>query len=411
MKKWTHIMLALILVACAKDNYSVSFAPPIEFGVSDGSTKGQTPLTTLAELAKRDFSVSAWWSPKGETFGDASAKYFENHRFGYITDDPDHDAFTGGWRGVAAHAATTGATTANPVYYPLDGTLSYFCYAPYRSDAAMFPAPEPDARDIAMTAPVADDAVRSRLPGYLAGSPLLRYTPAASAADQVDLLVAPPLLDRSRDDDGGRVPLDFSRHRLTQVKFAFNYSGELRHPEFICVTDIELRPVVGSAYLYFTETAPHALDCRWTTELSADDPFTEAPLPLVSYRLSETGGDLISGVGAEVPAQNAANDNHLPVCTDAGILYLLPQVLTDEVVLQVSYAICEQHGVPLAAEVATVPLKTASMGAWPAGRQVRYLLTLNVPAHQVSGVVAQIYDWEDAGNEHTPEQLLPHTGS
>ena len=407
--KWTRIIITLFLVACTKDNYPVSFTSPIEFGISDGSTKGQAPLATLAELARRDFSVSAWTSPAGETFGDASVKYFENHRFGYITDDPDHDAFTDGWRGVAAHAATTGATTANPVYYPLAGTLSYFCYAPYRSDAAMFPAPDPDVRDIVLTDPVTDDGVRARLPGYLAGSPLLRYAPAASVADQADLLVAPPLLDRSRDDNAGRLPLDFGRHRLTQVKFAFNYSGELRHPEFICVTDIEIRPVVGSAYLYFAETAPNVMDCRWSTEQSAADPFTEAPLPLTSYRLGETEGHLISGVGAEVPARNAANDNHLPVCTDAGVLYLLPQALTDEVVLQVSYAICEQHGVPLAAEVATVPLKTASMGAWPAGRQVRYLLTLNVPAHQVSGVVAQLRDWEDAGNEHTPQQLLPHT--
>ncbi len=409
--KWTCIVITLFLVACTKDDYPVSFSAPIEFGIGEEATKGLTPITTLAELARRDFSVSAWNTPQGETFGEASVKYFENHRFGYITDDPDHDAFTGSWRGVAAHAATTGATTANPVYYPLAGTLSYFCYAPYRSDAAMLPAPEPDVRDIVLTEPVTDGAVRSRLPGYLGGSPLLRYTPAAAAPDQVDLLVAPPLLDRSRDDDGGRIPLDFGRHRLTQVKFAFNYSGELRHPEFICVTDIELRPVVGSAYLYFAETAPRTVDCRWTTERSAADPFTEAPLPRVSYRLDESDGTLLTGVGAEVPARNAANDNHLPVCTDAGILYLLPQALTDEVELQVSYVICEQHGVPLAAEVTTVPLKTASMGAWPAGRQVRYLLTLNVPAHQVSGIVAQVHDWEDAGNSHTPEQLLPHTGS
>ena len=68
----------------------------------------------------------------------------------------------------------------------------------------MYPAPDPETRDLGLTAPVSDDAVRSRLPGYLSGSPLLRYTPAASVPDQVDLLVAPPLLDRSRDDDGGR---------------------------------------------------------------------------------------------------------------------------------------------------------------------------------------------------------------
>ena len=115
--KWTCIILTLFLVACTKDNCPVSFPSPIEFGISDGSTKGQAPITTLAELARRDFGVSAWCSPEGETFGEASVKYFENHRFGYITDDPDHDAFTGGWRGVVAHAATTGAPTRRPLRF------------------------------------------------------------------------------------------------------------------------------------------------------------------------------------------------------------------------------------------------------------------------------------------------------
>ncbi|MBP5625774.1 MAG: fimbrillin family protein [Bacteroidales bacterium] len=405
--KWTCIIITLFLVACTKDNLPVTFSSPIEFGISDGSSKGQAPLVSLAELARRDFSVSAWCSPEGETFGDASVKYFENHRFGYITDDPDHAAFTDGWRGVVAHAATTGAATADPVYYPLEGTLSYFCYAPYRSDATLYPAPDPETRDIILSDPVTDGEVLARLPGYMPGSPVFRYTPAASAVDQADFLVAPPLLDRSRDDDG-RLALDFSRHRLTQLKFAFNYSGELRHPEFICVTDIEVRQVVGSAYLYFAETGARVPDCRWSTERSSDDPIAGTPLPRVTYRLDEKDGTLLSGVGAEVPARNAENDNHLPVCTDAGVLYLLPQTLSDDVMLQVSYVICEQHGVPLSAEVVTVPLKTATMGAWPAGKQVRYLLTLNVPNHQVSGISPRLYDWEDAGNTHTPEQLLPH---
>ena len=68
--KWTCIILTLFLVACTKDNCPVSFPSPIEFGISDGSTKGQAPITTLAELARRDFGVSAWCSPEGETFGE-----------------------------------------------------------------------------------------------------------------------------------------------------------------------------------------------------------------------------------------------------------------------------------------------------------------------------------------------------
>jgi len=408
MRRLKYILLGLFLVACAKEDPPFVSTTPIEFGAA---TKGQLPITTLAELAKRDFGVSSWHTPEGETFAASAGqavKYFENHRFGYITDDPDHDTFSDSWRGVSAHAATTGATTSNPVYYPLAGALTYFCYAPYRSDAVMTTAPDPETRDIILMDPVTDSEVRSRLPGYLIGSPLFRYTPASAASSQVDFLVATPVFDAGRKDNGGRIPLDFSQHRLTQLKFAFNYTGELRYPEFICVTDIEIQQVLGSAHLYFTDPASSLPDCRWSSSHSLNDPFTGTPLPTTSYELSEAGGDLLSGVDAEVPKRGSSNDNHLPVCTDAGILYLLPQILSDGARLQVTYVICEQHGVPLASEVISIPLKTPAMGAWPAGKQVRYLLTLNVPNHQISGITAQLFDWEDAGNTHTPEQLLPH---
>ena len=114
-------------------------------------------------------------------------------------------------------------------------------------------------------------------------------------------------------------------------------------------------------------------------------------------------------MSSHIPEKNGANDNHLPVCTDEGILFLLPQTLSNDAELEVGYVIAEQHGVPKVTDVLTVKLRTSSMTAWPAGKQVRYLLTLNIPNHQVSGISAQLSDWEDAGNTHTAEPLLPHT--
>ena len=421
------VVITLLLSSCTKApsvvGFSSSFAgltseSPIEFALADGATKSLTPITSLPALAKRDFSVSARYTPEGETFdvpGGTSIKYFENHRFGYITNNPDGDSYTDSWRGVATHAATTGAATADPVYWPLDGSLTFFCYAPYHADATLATPPVPDTRDIVLTDPVTDDAVRARLPGYLIGSPVIRYTPAASSRDQVDFLAASPILDVSRLGNSGRFSLGFD-HRLTQVKFAFNYDGYLPSPEFACVTSIEVRNVVSSAYLYFTEPTPYVTGCSWSTESSLDDPFTPGtPLPTASYRLTdeEVGGvrELIPSnvMSSHIPEKNGANDNHLPVCTDEGILFLLPQTLSNDAELEVGYVIAEQHGVPKVTDVLTVKLRTSSMTAWPAGKQVRYLLTLNIPNHQVSGISAQLSDWEDAGNTHTAEPLLPHT--
>lgn len=417
--------LLLLLAACGKEpsfvGSSSSFAgltseSPIEFSLADVATKGKPAITSLPTLAAQDFSVSAWHTPEGETFdvpGGTSVKYFENHRFGYIKGPGEGDTYAEhAWQGVSRSGVTL---LPSPVYYPLDGSLTFFCYAPYHADATLATPPVPDTRDIVLTEPVTDDAVRSRLPGYLIGSPLIRYTPAASARDQVDFLAASPILDVSRLDNSGRFSLGFD-HRLTQVKFAFNYDGYLPDPEFACVTSIEVRNVVSSAYLYFTEPTPYVTGCSWSTDASLDDPFTPGtPLPTASYRLTdeEVGGvrELIPSnvMSSHIPEKNGANDNHLPVCTDEGILFLLPQTLSNDAELEVGYVIAEQHGVPKVTDVLTVKLRTSSMTAWPAGKQVRYLLTLNIPNHQVSGISAQLSDWEDAGNTHTAEQLLPHT--
>ena len=231
MRKTVILLIAASLLlagACTKVpagavRIPVASGDPVELAVG-GQTKGKAPITTLAELATQDFSVSAWYSPEGEIFdGVHSVKYFENHRFGYVTSDlAGETTFPNAWQGVAPHASA-GIVNANPVYWPLDGTLSFFCYAPYR---------EGDA-DIVLEDPVTDAAIAARLPGYLPGSPLIRVTPAAAAADQADFLCAPPLLDRDRTDEGGAFPLDFSKHRMTQVEFGMNYDGTLLAGEHV----------------------------------------------------------------------------------------------------------------------------------------------------------------------------------
>ena len=437
----------------------------IEFSLGEEqATKGVAPISTLKELALQDFSVSAWYTPQGETFeadGAHSLKYIENHRFGYVTNNLGgltlNSQFTQSWRGVNKHGST-GSVTSNPVWWPLDGTLTFFCYAPYREEAIgsvatdtesltaaklhappemtpalplrdVIPGSSPEERfphsDILLEAPLdptADAAVISRLPGYLPGSPLIRVSPSASVSDQVDFLAAPPLLDRRRTDAGGKFPLDFRQHRLTQVEFLFNYDGQLddvnestdETKETVRVTSIEIKNVIASKYLYFTESTPYVWDCAWSDAVSPADK-SSSDLPRASYRIDSEAGELITGYAASLPRANGANDNHRTVIPDngKGRVYLLPQELSDDVELEISYAIYEKHGVTLkVSDLVTLKLRRPALTAWPMGKLVRYYITLQIPPHQNSTFTVQVYPWTNSGNSQGgAQELLPSQNS
>lgn len=411
---------ALLPFSCSKEPAAPS-GDPIEFSLDGPSTKGQTAITTLATLAAQDFSVSAWYSPKGTSFHDEDGAdaipYISNHRFGYIKVSGEDNSYANhAWQGVNRSGNNL---SARPAYWPLDGSLSFFCYAPYRADAAAATPPDPDTRDIVLEPAVTDAGIISRLPDYLPGSPLIRVSPKLGAPDQVDFLAAPPLLDKRRTD--GAFPLDFSEHRMTRVEFSFNETGFVYPtgtvPEgeevAVRVTSISLKNVIGSKYLYFTETQPYQTGCAWSGEVSPADPATVAAgFPRATYQITGADKELrtIAQFNARyvnVPERNAANDNHLAVQTDRGILFLLPQKLPDDAELEVVYALVEQHGLPVVSEIVTCSLPLTSLDTWPEGKVVRYKITLNVPSRGVSDVVSQVYDWDDSGNDHN-EELMPH---
>ena len=392
---------------------------PIGFAVG-GQTKGKAPLTTLPALAGQDFGVSAWYSPQGEIFTDPDGsplKYFENHRFGYIKDAAEDDSYANhAWQGVAR--SSTDVLTPNLVYWPLDGTLSFFCYAPYRADATALTPPDPDVRDIVLEAPVTDDAVIARLPGYLPGSPLIRVTPAEVAADQADFLCAPPLLDRSRFDEAGAFPLDFSQHRMTQVEFGFNYIGTLVDDdvlnihEKVRVTSVEIQQVIGSRYFYFKESPSNGVDGAWSELVSPSDP-SGADFPKASYRISTAGGELKTGLDANLPEQGSGT--YLTVRKEDtldGVFCLLPQTVPAGASLVVSYNIVDDYAGVRGSEVITVPLCSdpptdhPTLAVWPAGKKVRYLITLDIPNRGFVSMTAKYYDWNDANNPHPGQELM-----
>lgn len=353
---------------------------PIAFAIEGQTTKGEAPVTTLAALAAQQFSVSAWYSPDGQAFsaaGNTGYMVYNNHRFGYVTDDlAGQTTFPNPWQGV--NAPEGGGVTKNPIYWPFSGTLSFFCYAPYRADASLETPPVPDNRDIVLEDPVTDAAIIARLPDYLADSPLIRVTPAASASDQADLLVAPPLLDKSRFYFAGQSQLDFSKHRMVQVEFQFNQTGFVPDAEKVAVrvTGITLSNVIGSKYLYFTRNAQNETGCAWSDAVSPADPDNlTAPLPQTSYAITAAAGELVE---TGLPERNGANDNHIASQTPKGMLFLLPQTLPAGAQAEVTYALVDGQESPVVTGTKTYALVQPTLTAWPEGKRICYKLTLDL---------------------------------
>ena len=410
LRKTAFLLIAaplLLAGACSKVPAGESRVPaasdePVGFAVG-GQTKGKTPLTTLPALAGQDFSVSAWYSPDGGSFQSQdvpTVKYFENHRFGYIKGATEDDSYANHvWQGVAR--SSTNALSPDLVYWPLDGTLSFFCYAPYRTGDA----------DIVLEAPVTDDAVIARLPDYLPGSPLIRVTPAEAAADQADFLCAPPLLDRSRFDEAGAFPLDFSKHRMTQVEFGFNYEGTLDSSpgveESVRVLSIAVKNIIGSRYMYYTQTAPAMTGSSWSMSVSPADPADGAAFPTADYTLQAAQGELKTYPAGGLPAVTEPRSNNYEiVSTDKGRLFLLPQTLPADARLEISYGIIEVHGVTKVLETITWNLADGTLSSWPEGKRVRYLFTIDIPERGVVAASAEILDWKASGNEGPSDQEL-----
>lgn len=352
---------------------------PIAFAVDGQMTKGD-PVTTLAALAAQQFSVSAWYSPDGQAFsapGNTGYLAYKNHRFGYVTDDlAGQTTFPNPWQG--ANAPAGGGVTKDPIYWPFSGTLSFFCYAPYRVDAVSETPPDPDTRDIVLEDPVTDAGIVARLPGYLGDSPLIRVTPAASASAQADLLVAPPLLDKSRFYFAGQSQLDFSRHRMVQVEFQFNQKGFVPDAEKVAVrvTGINLSHIIGSKYLYFTRNAQNETGCAWSDAVSPADPANlSAPLPQTSYGITAAAGELVE---ADLPERNGANDNHIASQTQEGVLFLLPQTLPADAEVEVAYALVDGQGSPVVTGAKTYALVQPALTEWPEGKRICYKLTLDL---------------------------------
>lgn len=382
MKKVISIFLLPLLVftACRKEaspRHIEMSTTPIEFGIPQ--TKGAQPLASLEQLSLQRFSVSAWYTPDGASFGDESRLYLPNHQFGTL----DKSGYTL-WQGTAG---SRDSETADPVYYPLDGSLTYFCFAPYR-------AVVDDTSDIQVIYNP-ESSLTSRMTDYLPYSPLIVFTPSPSPATQIDFVAAPPLLDVKRNS--GSLPLDFRNHLLTNIEFYVKCGSAPEPGEEVVITQIVIRKVISSEYFYYTE-ADGELGYSWCENVSPDG---GTDMPTTSYTLSSgtSTPELLTPPAAYLSTAEYKHVNN----TINGHIYLLPQILSNEAQLEITYAV-KQGATTLDENTIFCPLDGTP--AWSVGKTVRYKISVNVAAHQNVDLDVEVIPYESAGNNHSEEELM-----
>ena len=395
MKKTTYLIcipfLGLACASCQKDNVAEPISPKeaIVFSARTLETKGQPQLNVLEELALQDFSVSAWYSKNEKSFGEDSKHYISNHRFGTL--DTQISASTQ-WQGIARNS--NGDKSPDPVYYPLDGSLSFFCYAPYRD--------KDEFSDILIKNDP-DESITSRLTNYLPNSPLIQFTPEENVANQIDFVVADPVLDWKKED--GDIVLDFTKHLTTNLRFLCKYSGSVNaESERIIIKTIWIQNVIGSEFLYFTKEGD-ALGHQWSSTVSPDG---TGSMPPRSYVLSIEN--------------NSLKDRTFLSDTDftyinyetTGQLYLLPQAFPDRTPtmdpasdpqLHITYEIWDNQNNPI--ETNTLKFDLRGTEPWPMGKTLAYEITIGVAERKNLNIIkAVIVDWTNAENNHQQEEIL-----
>lgn len=391
-------LMGLGTISCQKEQMATepaSSQDPIVFSAQALQTKGESPLDNLEALMLKDFSVSAWYTPDEKEFGDGSEiPYIANHRFGTLDGEIAENTI---WQGISRDDAN--AKTPNPVYYPLDGSLSFFCYAPYSeisesSNIRFINNPE--------------EAITSQLTNYIPNSPLIQFAPAASPSEQIDFVASEPVLNWKKGD--GLVSLDFSKHLTTRLLFFCDYNGVLNNEEKIIVKSVQISNVIGSEYLYFTKDNDGVVGHQWCKTISPEDGSTL--MPRTSYVLSLDRGELNPEAYLK---KHITNSDYIQVNErQEGRMYVLPQEFgkgegacdgKKDPVLFITYQI--KNGENKTVEEASLGYDLRGTQEWEIGKTVAYYITLGVnPRKDLIVKTVVIEDWDDAGNTHNPEEIL-----
>ena len=271
--------------------------------------------------------------------------------------------------------ANSALWTAEPKYYwPLldDKTLDFFAYAPYSTSS---------------------NGIKTWA-DWSSRSISIAYTPNSNPANQVDLCVAPAVLDRRRLDAQGKessVSFDFE-HTLSYISFSANYIGTLPDDCKLRIDELSLNNLVATDTLVVSSSRTNYF--AWKQYSLARK--------TASYVMSTTAGTLV------------ANENKYPIVhqnqgfTDfvepSGIILALPQEINSNdgsvrTVLDVTFSYVKGNSL-IAQFYTSIPLSNLE---WMPATKYRYLLTLNLTDASLilTGCYSSgwIEDWKP-GNNH-----------
>ena len=330
------VILALILLAgCSKaDRMPERSGVPVALSVDLTDTKGQAGTTT-SSLQTSGIGIFAWRTNEG-TYFNGEEPYLENQTFSY-------DGATSTWKSA-------------DVFWPLGSWLSFFAYAPYTADLSSAPLEYPSS-------------------DYAGGLPRFTYTPAANPAEQMDLVISAPVLDRSVSE--GTVPLTFY-HPLTKVSFQARWTSSdpaqidkmTGNGYSVRIKSLTLNNILGENSLTYTRNG-----FKWDAPTGA----ALASLATASYTLSMANGCLATPdmPDTEVPMGSSYGSGF--ALDPESVLYLLPQALTPGASLDVVYGLYGQNGLQSGDDIAySVAIGNLPTYVWPAGSELCYRLSIDI---------------------------------
>ena len=341
MKCAKYILGLLMLAGCSRltqpEGPAIvcqAVAPDQTQSPADEETKG-TGVTTTTALRTSGIGLFAWITTDGTPF-DGTTSFLQNSSFAY---DNGLDLWKGG------------------VYWPFGYWLSFFAYSPYNAN-------------------VTTGNLRFPSSDYVSGYPRLQYTPEDLAANQVDLCLATPVMDRASTVNSGVVPLTFS-HVLTRLCIQARWTGTsariaevTANGQTIRILGMEIDNVVGSNKLTYGRTS-----FLWDSPVPADYN--------ASYTLNIANGTFRD---IALPAANTYSTNFWNI-SDA-CLYVLPQQLAVGTQLTVTYGIFNSGGSMISQETATFDIGDLQQNLWPAGMVMTYSVTLNLTGQDaLEGVI------------------------
>ena len=305
---------------------------------------------TVSGLRSSGYNVTCYWTPSGSTFaeGEGVREYFSGVRPQFFAEEAGHDT----WIFSPAR------------YWTLDGTLSFFAFAPYFS-----------GKSWPMVFPKDDGSL----------FPRGEFSVFSEPSDQVDLCLAAPALDRTSSTG---VTLNF-RHALTKVLFYVNVGGDVYGDGLVYrVKSLSLSGVAGTG--------------TFTTS-SGENPviWDEVTGPRnASYILSLATGTLSTDALPMVEDVESLSGLDRYLCINGlsgGILYLVPQEITASARINVVFASYTSEGGILSERYTfppvSIPLPVDS--PWEPDRVVAYTLTLNAVSFDDVTFGVMVTPWGD----------------